>query len=339
MSAGRGRVRLSWNSAKLNQFETAEPDSLDRGDRADARVRADGARLTARERGWLLLVYWAAACALAALGLRGFYSFGRFFGTFEWLINFKRRRRFARALHGALGRSPTSIERRHWGREYFMQNRCDRLFYLVFDRIPRERALELFTIGNPTLLDAALAQGRGVYVALSHHGPHHVAGMLMAIRGYRVAGVRDRREGRMRRFVQARFDALYPEFRRTRVLFADGYPRDIYRCFQEGYAVGSAMDIGRIRDARQKTEPVNIFGEQRRFVSGPLRIALRCKAPVLQGFIIPRPGFHYHLELMSLVPDAGQIGDEERTVRAVLQQYATNVERHIRERPSLMTRV
>ena len=133
-----------------------------------------------------------------------------------------------------LGRRPTPRERRRATREYFRRTRCDKLFYLVFDRISRDKAMSLFSIRNRDLLDEAAGRGRGVYVALSHHGPHHIAGMLMALHGYKTAGVRDRQEGGMRRWVQNRFDHLYPEFRRMRVLFSDGYPRDIYRSFRQG---------------------------------------------------------------------------------------------------------
>ncbi len=45
--------------------------------------------------------------------------------------------------------------------------------------------------------------------------------MLLALNGYKTAGVRDRNEGPLRRYVQGRFDRRHPEFQRMRVLFAD----------------------------------------------------------------------------------------------------------------------
>ena len=274
------------------------------------------------------------------LRLGGLYRFGRVFGAIEWCVNHRRRRRFGAALQRILGREPTTVERRKATREFFMRSRCDKLFYLAFDRIPRARALELLSIGNASLLDEAVNRGRGVYLAMSHHGALHVIALLTALRGYKTAGVRDRREGPMRQFIQQRLDRRYPEFQRMRVLFADSYPRDIYRCLRDGYLVGSAMDVTRLRHANQKTEEVILFGEKQLFLSGPLRIAFRCGAPVLQAFVIAEEAFHYRLEIVEMLIDPDRTdADESTAVRQAMQTYAANVESYLRRLPSLMTRI
>lgn len=278
------------------------------------------------------------AAVLACFGIRGLHSLGRALGTAEWCVNYKRRRRFVRTLVQVLQHKPSSRERRRWSRDYFVRSRCDKLFYLAFDRIPRDAAMELFSISDQPLLDRSLSRGRGVYMAMSHHGPHHLAAMLMALYGYRVAGVRDRREGASRRYVQSRFDRRYPEFQRMRVLFADDYPRDIYRCLREGYILGSAMDVRRTRHTRQRTEKVTIFGEQREFLTGPLRIALRCGTPVLQAFVVPDTGLRYRLEIVATLLDPELVEDEDTAVAAALETYCRNVERYVRAHPSLITR-
>jgi lauroyl/myristoyl acyltransferase len=285
------------------------------------------------------VVHAMAALLLTCLSLQGFYRFGQAFGTLEWLINFKRRRRFAANLERVLGRRPTPQEKRRAGREFIMRGRCDKLFYLVFDRIPRAEASALLTIGNQQLLDEAVARGRGVYGALSHHGAHHVIAMLLALRGFKTAGVRDRHEGALRRYVQDRFDRRYPEFQRMRVIYADSFPREIYRCFQDGYLLGSAMDVDRVRNPNQKAEEVAIFGEMRSFLSGPLRVAIRCKAPVLQAFIISEHGFRYRLEIAAMLVDPEKIVDEGEAVAQAMRTYAANVESNVRETPSLLTRI
>jgi lauroyl/myristoyl acyltransferase len=281
----------------------------------------------------------AVAGLLLVLSRDGLYRFGRLFGTIEWLVNYKRRRRFAAALAGLLGCKPTAPQRRRATREFFMRSRCDKLFYLVFDRLPRDKAMTLLSIENKTLLDSALGRGRGVYIALSHHGAHHVAAMLMALQGYKVAGVRDRREGGIRRYIQDRFDRHYPEFQRMRVIFEDSFPREIYRCFQEGFTLGSAMDVRRVRRPEQKTEEVTIFGETRPVLTGPLRIALRCRTPVLQAFILPEPGFRYRLRIVGMLVDPDEVDDEAGAVSEAARAYAANVERHIRAAPSLLSRI
>ncbi|MBU0717842.1 MAG: hypothetical protein KJ749_06295 [Planctomycetes bacterium] len=289
------------------------------------------------------LSFSAAHATVTALlllaGLGGLYRCGRLLGTAEWLINYKRRRRFAQALARTVESPPTAAERRRTTLRYFQRSRCDKLFYLIFDRIPRAKAERLLTISNGSLLDEALATGRGTYIAMSHHGAHHVGAMLMALRGYKIAGVRDRNEGGLRRYVQDRFDRRYPDFCRMRVLFSDSYPRDIYRCFREGYLVGSAMDVARPPTGSQKAEEVAVFGEQRLFLSGPLRVAIRCGAPVVQAFVVSEPGFRYRLDIVDRLIDPGGAHDEEAAVAQAIQTYAANVERYLRADPSAISRI
>lgn len=288
------------------------------------------------------VVHGCVAVLLRVLTIRGLYLFARGFGTLEWLINYKRRRRFGVALARVLESPPTNAERRRATREHFCQSRCDKLFYLVMDCIPREQAVSLFSIENQHLLDDALARGRGVYVALSHNGPHHTAGNLFALTGYKITGVRDRREGGIRRFVQDRLDRKYPEFRRMQLLFADSFPRDIYRCFQEGYVLASAIDVSPKRSATLRAVEVDTPAGKRSFLTGPLHIAIRCGAPVIQGFAVPYPWFRYGLKLVEVLidpDDVGERGEIDDAVKRAVEKYAANLERHIRNAPTLITRV
>ncbi len=325
-------VTLSSPSHAIDPLMVEEAAS--EGPRAD-----DSAGLNWWDYSTFTLAHAVTRALLLILTLPGLHWFGRVLGTLEWLINYKRRRRFAAALRQVLGREATGAERRRWTHEYFTRSRCDKLFYLMFDRIPRAKAVTLLSIDNQELLDRALTRGRGVYMAMSHHGSLHVLSLLMALRGYKTAGVRDRREGAMRRYIQERFDRRYPEFTRMRILFADSYPREIYRCLSDGFVLGSAMDVSRIRQPNQKTEEVTIFGETRPFPSGPMRIAHRCRTPVLQAFVLPENGFRYRLEIVGILIDPEVSADEDSAVVEAMRTYATNVESYVRASPSLLTRV
>ena len=261
------------------------------------------------------------------------------FGMLEYLANHNRRRRFGLAMERALGCAPSAADRRKQTREYFMRSRCDKLFYLIFDIIPRDKALSLLSITNKDRLDAAMARGNGVYLAMSHHGAYHALGMLLAMNGYKTVGVRDANEGALRRYVQDRFERRYPDFHQMRVLYSGAYPREIYRCYKDGYIVGSAMDIARVRDGKQRTEEVAIFGEKRGFLSGPMRVAIRCGAPVLQGFVGPMGNFRYHLDIVETLAEPGEVCDEDATVAQAIKTYAANVEKYVRQAPSLMSRI
>jgi lauroyl/myristoyl acyltransferase len=188
-------------------------------------------------------------------------------------------------------------------------------------------------------LDDALAKGRGVYIALSHHGAHHIAGLMMSLLGYKVAGVRDPREGAIRRYIQSLYERRYAEIRQGRMLYSDSFPRDIYRCFQENFVLGSALDVERERDARLKTAEVEFFSRERRFLTGTVQIALRCGAPILQGFIISDRDFRYRFELLGPLVDPQDARETPELVQRIMQRYADNVESYIRRDPAQISKL
>ncbi|MCP4591803.1 MAG: hypothetical protein GY842_13775 [bacterium] len=270
--------------------------------------------------------------------LNGLYHFSRWFGTLEWSINHKRRRGFAQGLERVFGADLSPRRRRRITRAHFQNTRCDKVFTLIMDLLPREQVLERFHVDPRALLDNGLSRSNGVYIALSHHGPHHVVGLHLALLGYKVAGVRDRKEGALRRFIEEKYALRYPELRRIRMFYADAYPRDIYRCLNENFLLGTALDVHRKRSAHQKTVPVTIFGEQREFLTGTLQIALRCGATVLQGLLLSEPGFHYRLQLLGPLAEPETASESPEVLARVMQEYADNIEAWIRRYPAHITR-
>ena len=271
--------------------------------------------------------------------LRGLYVFGQFFGTLEWLVNYKRRRSFRRRLDLLLGDALTRRQRGAETRRFFLRTRCDKIFYLIFDKIPRQKALARFHYRGTELIDRALERGRGCFVAMSHHGSYHVGAMLMALRGYRIMAVRDQHEGAMRRFVQQMYDRRYPEFRQMGVLYADTYPRDIYRSFGDNYIVGAALDIHHSRGEQKRTARVNILGQQRDFLVGTLLVALRSGAGIAQGFVISEKNFHYRLDILGPLVENPEVGETPELVQSAMQAYARNIEEYTRQYPSHVSRV
>ncbi len=265
--------------------------------------------------------------------LKGLYLFGQFFGTCEYLINYKRRRRFRRRLVEIYGEQLTSDLARRATWRHFMRVRCDKLFYLIFDKLPREKILNRVRFFGREILDEALRRGRGAAVLTSHHGSHHVSGLLLALLGYKVAGVRDRNEGPLRKYVQDRFAETFPEFRAMRVFYADSFPRELYRSFEEGFILGSSVDIQHDRGAHLRTMPVEIFGRKRPFLTGPLRIALRSGAPILQGFLLSRKNFYFRMIVQGPLLDPATSRDDPETLAQALQHYADNIAAFVRANP------
>jgi lauroyl/myristoyl acyltransferase len=282
------------------------------------------------------LAAWA-----AAFSLKGLYLFGLWFGTVEYLINFKRRARYRRELRDVFPDGLSRLRERRIVHGYFVRTRCDKLFYLIFDRLPREKILHRIRFHGRHYLDEGLARNCGVYVMLSHHGSHHVAGLLMALLGYKCAGIRDRNEGTLRIYVQEKYARTFPEIAAIRVLYADSFPRDIYRCFQENRVLGSALDVGRVRGLALKTCPVQIFGQTREYLIGTLQIALRCRATILQAFVVSRPNFYFRLIVKPTLygPDPGADPETPERITELMQQYADGIAAHVREHPDHISRV
>lgn len=285
-------------------------------------------------------VRWFFAMWVRLFSLRGLYIFGRFFGTLEFVVNFKRRARYRRELEHVFAEGISRKRVRKITHAAFCRTRCDKLFYLVFDLLPREKIMSRIRFHGRQNLDDALARGHGVYVMLSHVGSHHVAGLLMALLGYKCAGVRDRNEGALRVYIQDKYAKTFPEFAAIRVLYADSFPRDIYRCFHENRVVASALDVSRVRGMQLKTCPVTIFGESREFLTGTLQVALRCGSSIFQGFVVSRPNFYFRLILNPplFVPDAKSSEEQPELIAELMQKYADGIAVHVREHPDHISR-
>ncbi|UCG17185.1 MAG: lysophospholipid acyltransferase family protein [Phycisphaerales bacterium] len=280
-------------------------------------------------------VYGVARC----LTLPGLYRCGQVFGFLEWAVNYRRRRRFAARLRSLLGDGLAATDVRKATLDHFIRVRCDKIIYLILDLLPREKMARRFEIVNRHLLDEALARGRGAYIALSHHGAHHVAALMMSLLGYKVAGVRDRREGAIRRYIQSMYEQKYDELRNARIIYSDSFPRDIYRCFRDNFTLGSALDIQRRRDAHLKTAEVDFFGGKHRFLTGTIQIALRCGATILQGFIISDANFRYRFELHGPLADPSNAEETPELLDQIMRRYATNIERYIRHYPAQISKL
>lgn len=265
--------------------------------------------------------------------LSGLYQLGRFFGTVEFLIDYNRRRRVNRKLLSFFKDEFPNDWRRRATWRYFMRIRCDKMFYTIIDRIPRDKLMNRIKRVGWEHLDDALAQKKGVYFALCHFGSHHVAALIMALLGYELAGVRDPKESPVRRYIQEKYRETFPEMSRVKLFHATSFPRDIYRHLKNNGILASLLDADRKRSEQTRTFPVTVFGEEREFLVGPLQMAIRCGATTLQGFVISRRNFYYELVVTPPLIDPKTVTDESETIANVIQLYADSVEQFAREHP------
>lgn len=274
------------------------------------------------------LMGWARCFSLS-----GLYLLGRFFGTLEYLVDYKRRRRVDLKLREYFKDELPASWRRRVTRQYFMRIRCDKMFYTIMDQLPRSKVMKRIKLFGEQNVTDALAKGKGVYVALCHFGSHHIAGLMMALLGYHLAGVRDPHESRVRRYIQEKYRRTFPEVSKMKLFAATSFPRGIYRQLKANRIVASLLDADRKRGRQTKTSTATMFGRPRDFLIGPLQIAIRCGATTLQGFVVSRKNFYYRLILTPPLIDPDSVTDESATIADVLQRYADGVEQFAREYP------
>jgi lauroyl/myristoyl acyltransferase len=272
------------------------------------------------------------------VGLDGLYRLVSAFAVLEWVVGFSRRRRFKALMVRLFPDGPSTAHSARASRQFFIRTRCDKVFYLIFDRIPRDEILSRITMPQHAAFDADLARGRGIYVALCHLGAHHVAGLAMCLLGYDTAGVRDRNEGPARRYIQHLYAKKFEELSRIRIFFSDAFPRDLYRALRDNCVLGSALDVDRKREPHLKRAAVQIFGEQRHYLTGTMQIAMRCGSPIYLGLVISHPGFRYELVTKPMHPGTDGSEDPE-LLQSLMQQYATHIEEFARAYPHHVSRL
>lgn len=272
---------------------------------------------------------------MRSFGLSGLYRLGRFFGTLEYFCDYNRRRRVRRKLTSLFGDELTGVQRKKIAWKYFMRIRCDKMFYTIMDRIPRGKLLNRIKIKGRHIPDDALARGKGLYVALCHYGSHHVAGLMIALLGYKIAGVRDPKESHVRRYIYQKYRETWPEVAAMKLVFTNTFPRVLYRHLQQNGIVASLLDVDPSRAEQMTTHPVQFFGQTQNFLTGPVQMAARCGATILQGFVVSRKNFYYQLiPTQPLIdPAVASAMSEKEMLAFVMQRYADGVEQFVREHP------
>lgn len=274
------------------------------------------------------LVTW-----IRLFSMSGLYLLGQFFGTLEYLTDYKRRRRVHALLRKYFNEEHPASWYREMVRRYFMRIRCDKMFYTIMDRIPRGKLMNRIKFVGGEHLDDAMDRGKGAYVALCHFGSFHIAGLMAAMLGYKIIGVRDAKESNVRRYIQNKYRETFPEVAAMKMFLAGSFPRQIYRALQGNKVVASLLDAGRRRGDNLKTQKAHIFSEERDFLIGPLQIALRCETPVLQGLVESRRNFYYRIVITPPLIPPDTDAEEGENITHIIQQYASGVETFAREHP------
>lgn len=265
-------------------------------------------------------------------GLEGLYWFGQRFGFCESVLKYNRRARICRRLDQIFGPVLSKKEKRHIARRQTSRIRCDKMLYTIMDKLDRQVLLERLHLEGSEHLDKAIERGKGTFLMFSHQGAQHLGGMFLAMKGYRLDGLRDPKQSDLRMYVQEQFEETFPESRDFNIEFSGKYVRAFFRRFKNNNMVAAALDVRRDR-GNVRTTTVKIFGSEQEFVSGMTQIALRCKAAPVVGFILSEKDFHFRIIISPWLNDPDSSKDDSETVQQVMQQYADLIEQHVKKYP------
>ena len=172
-----------------------------------------------------------------------------------------------------------------------------------------------------SLMERALALGRGLILVTGHLGNWEVGGAWMAARGVPLDAV-------VRRMSNPLFDN-YLNDTRARMGVGVIHDRDAVRrttrSLKEGRVVALLADQGVLNLA---STFVPFFGRPAKTPRGPAVFALRLSVPILFGTAVRQPTGRFHLVLESVPVE--NTGDREADIDRIVARYTSVLERHVR---------
>lgn len=182
-----------------------------------------------------------------------------------------------------------------------------------------------FPEASRALLQAALAEGRGVVFVSGHVGNFELLARRVARAGFPSQTI-------AKEASDERTTALIQRVRESggvKVIWRgrDGAARDMLRALKKGEILGLLID----QDTKVQGVFVDFFGKEAFTPRAAADLALRTGAAVVTGFAFRRPDGGHRLEL-ARVPLPGS-GDREADVRALTATLTAAIEGAIRQAP------
>jgi KDO2-lipid IV(A) lauroyltransferase len=240
-------------------------------------------------------------------------------GTAWYWLNGRQRRAALDNYAAALERDPSDPEVARVARRAFQNYGRMVLDFLLMGNLTKEELINRTDVDGREHLDAALARGRGLVLALPHMGSWDNTGSLGGALGYPITAVTARFPGSLN-------DAVVEKRQRYGLQVLEiGKPavRAIIQALNANRMVGLVCD--------QEEGPgveVRFFGRRALVPGGPAALALKTGAALIAGYqyMTPAGRHHIHIEAPLSWPDGA-------TKENLMQQIVHRFEDFIRERP------
>ena len=240
-------------------------------------------------------------------------------GTAWYWLNGSQRRAALDNYAAALGLDPSDPQVARVARRAFQNYGRMVLDFLLMGSLTKEELIKRTDVDGLEHLDAALARGRGVIMALPHMGSWDNTGSYGGALGYPIMAVTGRFPGSLN-------DAVVKTRQRygLEVLLV-GRPavREIIQALSANRMVGLVCD--------QEEGPgveVRFFGRRAIVPGGPAALALKTGAALMPGYQYMTPSGHHHIHL-----EAALSWPDGETKENLMQRIVHRFEAFIRERP------
>jgi phosphatidylinositol dimannoside acyltransferase len=284
-------------------------------------ISATAASQTPERKGPRLLGagYRLGARALRALppGLR--HSAAAPGGTAWFWLSPKQRRAALLNYAAALGREPGDPEVARIARRAFQNYGRMLMDFLLLGSLSPAELIDRMSHDGRDNLDAALALGRGVIMAVPHMGSWDMAGSYAGALGYRISAVAETFPGSLNEAVV--------ETRQRFGLQVITLGRPAVRAITEALAANRVVAL--LCDLEQGPGvDVRFFGRRAVVPGGPAAFALKTGAALLPAtqYVVAPGRYHVHLD-----PALGLGAGETR--ESLMQRVVSRFEEFIKERP------
>src|SRR5258707_2187725 len=219
----------------------------------------------------------------------------------------------------ALGRHPTDPEVARVARRAFQNYGRMLMDFLLIGSLSPEELVKRTSMDGREHLDAALARGRGVIMAVPHMGSWDVAGSYAAALGYEISAVAERFPGSLNdAVVQTR-----QRFGLSVIMLGRAAVRALTEALRANHIVALLCDL-----EEGPGTAIRFFGRRAIVPGGPAALALKTGAALMPATqYVTAPGRH-HIHL-----DPPLAVHEGETKERLMQRLIDRFEEFIRERP------
>lgn len=270
----------------------------------------------------LYLVAKFSSALLMALPVERALGLGRLFGTFAYILNYKRAKIAYSNMRAAFSEEKDPPLIRKTVKELY-RNFGETLVEIL--RIPKmdKAYMEKYVkIENADRVDRALRKGRGLIFLTGHFGNWELLSIASALSGFPLLVLA--REQKMKRLNNAL--NAYRESKGCKVIKKGMATREIYEHLKNNGIVGILSD----QDAGKRAIFVNFFGRPTSTPKGAFTLAGKTGAIIIPAFIARVKGPYYRLILEAPleVPSGDASGELE-----AMQAFASVMEKYIRRYP------